>query len=95
MNMRIVRLPAVIAVAALWLGGCGVRGPLEPPPGAEAVAAPVEEAEPAVPGQPVMAGPVADIFEEEDGEATERVIESQRRSIYPPMSDSFVLDPLL
>jgi predicted small lipoprotein YifL len=94
MIMRILRLLAVGA-AALWLGGCGVRGPLEPPPGAEAVAAPAEEADAALPEQPVAAGPGADFFEEDDDESTERVIESQRRSIYPPMSDSFVLDPLL
>ena len=94
--MPILRLLPIVIAAALGLAGCGVRGDLEPPPGAAVAAAPPPEADqqPALPEVPVAADPMADILEEED-EGAERVIQSQRRTRFPPMSDSFILDPLL
>jgi predicted small lipoprotein YifL len=93
--MPIRRLVLVLAVAGLALAACGVRGDLEPPPGAATAAAQpeTEPARPAVEAAPVATGPDLDVFDDE--EDTERVIQSQRRSRYPPASDSFVLDPLL
>ncbi len=90
MSMPILRLLVLIAAAGLIQAGCGVRGDLEPPPGAAAAAA-AEPADPALEEDPVAAGPDLDVFEED----SERVIQSQRKIRYPPASDSFVLDPLL
>ena len=87
MSMPILRLLVFIAAAGLIMAGCGVRGDLEPPPGAAAA----EPADPALEEDPVAAGPDLDVFEED----SERVIQSQRKTRYPPASDSFVLDPLL
>jgi len=95
MIMPILRLAVVMLAACLGLAACGVRGDPEPPPGAEAVAAPAErsagvEVEAPVAPDSTFAG----LDEDGDGD-TVRVIGSERRKIYPPMSDSFVLDPLL
>lgn len=90
--MPILRLLVVLAAAGLALGACGVRGDPEPPPGGAATRA-AEPTRPVVAEEAAVTAPELDVFDDE--EETERVIESQRRSIYPPASDSFVLDPLL
>ena len=89
--MPILRLAVVIAIAGL--AGCGVRGDPEPPPGGQAIAVPTQEGERVEVEVPVAADRTfADL---EDDIDTGRVIQSQQRIRYPPMSDSFVLDPLL
>lgn len=90
--MPILRVVAVLVMAGPVLAGCGVRGDPEPPPGAAAVTA-AEPARPVVEAAPAATGPDLDVFDGD--EDTERVIESQSRTRYPPASGSFVLDPLL
>ncbi|HEX2255578.1 MAG TPA: lipoprotein [Afifellaceae bacterium] len=92
--MPILRLAVVAVTAAVGLAGCGVRGDLEPPPGAEAAAAQTAQADRVEVEAPIADFPNLEVSEDENVDS-ERVIQSQRRTLYPPMSDSFVLDPLL
>ena len=87
--MPILRFVMILHLAGLALAACGVRGDLEPPPGAAAVSEPDRS----VVEAPVTRRPDLDILD--DGQDAERVVHTPRRSIYPPASDSFVLDPLL
>lgn len=58
----VLRIVIVLALAALSLAGCGVRGPLEPPPGAiaepQSGSAPAEADETAAPSKPFILDPL-------------------------------------
>ena len=48
-RLRLVAIMAMAGTLALGLGGCGRKGPLDPPPGAAIAPAPAEQSQSAVP----------------------------------------------
>jgi len=82
---RIRRRLAVVGAiaAALLLAGCGVKGPLEPPPATAAVASEMKAA--INPPPPVATGPI------------DRRRQRELRGLGTPSkpNDEFALDPLL
>lgn len=50
---------ALVLACAMGLAGCGIKGPLEPPPGAQAAAAPPPQAAAAAQSKPAATAPIA------------------------------------